>query len=344
MILYFLCKYTMFFAIIGMLIALNTTTPINCQALYTFNQFAGQCAIGTASTLLMLRTIAIWNKKLYIAIPLLIIALGHWGILFYSITIVRSVFSPEAKTCILLSTGTDKNNLTLNLVYLYTMFVDVVVLIVSIVGLLLTPGRSSLWKLLFKDGIIFFLVAFICNALAATVLLLNLNPAMNLMFSIPAACLTAGAAARSYIRLSTWATNDVYVHNSSNPRAPAGGRKSGNNGADRQIATTMSSVNWSRPRGQPLTDIELGTGFPRSDDDLSGDDFKGPSRTVGFERNAPKEGVMITMDTYTNEEVAAKARRSSAASSLEFDSGRKPGDATSTHTYGKGIPSAAARW
>jgi hypothetical protein len=91
------------------------------------------------------------------------------------------------------------------------MFVDLTVLIVSTIGLLLTPGRSSLWKLLFRDGIIFFLTAFFCNALAATVLLLDLNPAMNLMFSIPAACLTAGAAARSYIRLSNWSNQDVYV-------------------------------------------------------------------------------------------------------------------------------------
>lgn len=74
----------MFLAIIGMLIALNTTTPLNCQALYTFNQFTGGSAIGFASTLLMLRTIAIWNKKLFILIPLLVIALGHWSIIFYS--------------------------------------------------------------------------------------------------------------------------------------------------------------------------------------------------------------------------------------------------------------------
>lgn len=129
----------------------------------------------------------------------------------YSVTSVKSVFLPAAKTCVLLSTGAQNHNLALNLVYLYTMFVDLAVLIISTIGLLLTPGRSSLWKLLFKDGIIFFLTAFFCNALAATVLLLNLNPAMNLMFSIPAACLTAGAAARSYIRLSNWSNQDVYV-------------------------------------------------------------------------------------------------------------------------------------
>jgi hypothetical protein len=189
------------------------------------------------------------------------------------------------------------------------MFVDLTVLIVSTTGLLLTPGRSSLWKLLFKDGIIFFLTAFLCNALAAAVLLLDLNPAMNLMFSIPAACLTAGAAARSYIRLSNW-SNEVYVHGSSNPNRGGNGvgtstqRKGGSGIPDRHIATTMSAVNWSKPKP---TDIELGTGFQRGgnglefDDDVSsgGDDYKGPMRTVGFERGAPTEGIMITTDTFT---------------------------------------------
>lgn len=333
MILYFLCKYTMLLSIIGMLIALNTTTQLDCQALYTFNQFFGSAAIGTASTLLMFRTIAIWNKNLFVTIPLIVLALGHWAVLMYSVTAVKSVFVPEYKTCVLIETGQGNHNLTLNLLYLYTMFVDLAVLIISTIGLLLTPGRSSLWKLLFTDGIVFFLTAFICNALAASVLLLDLNPAMNLMFSIPAACLTAGAAARSYIRLSNWSNQEVYVHGSSNPGRNIG-RKTGGAG-DKHVA---SGVNWSRPRP---TDIELGTSFPRDD---SSDDYKGTMRTVGFERGQ-HDGIMITTDTVTNDE-RIKNKRASAASSLEFDSARptSPKNAPATHTYGKGIPSAAGQW
>lgn len=337
MILYFLCKYTMLLAIIGMLIALNTTSEIDCQALYTFNQFFGSAAIGTASTLLMFRTIAIWNKNLFVTIPLILVAVGHWAVLMYSVTSVKAVFLPAAKACVLISTGTQNHNLTLNLLYLYTMFVDLAVLVISTIGLLLTPGRSSLWKLLFKDGIVFFLTAFACNALAASVLLLDLNPAMNLMFSIPAACLTAGAAARSYIRLSNWSNQEVYVHGATHPARTA--TKAG--GADRHIATNMSGVNWSRPRA---TDIELGTGFPRDDD--ASDDYKGTMRTVGFERSGQKDGIMITTDTVTNDE-RMRNKRSSTTSSLEFDSARPTsgsGENPSTHTYGKGIPSAAGRW
>ena len=58
-------------------IALNTASQINCQSLYVFNQFMGNTAIATASTLLMLRTIAIWSRNIYIVVPLVILSLGR---------------------------------------------------------------------------------------------------------------------------------------------------------------------------------------------------------------------------------------------------------------------------
>lgn len=61
------------------------------------------------------------------------------------------------------------------------MFVDCVVLVLTLVGLIRTPGRSSLWKLLMGDGILFFAVAFVANTLPAVFLLLNLNPIMNIV-------------------------------------------------------------------------------------------------------------------------------------------------------------------
>jgi hypothetical protein len=99
--LYFFGKWIMLFSIVAMLLALNIDTPINCQvcesmrlarligslpvsqALYSFAQFAGNGAIGSASTLLMLRTIAIWNRNLWVTIPLVILSLGQWAILLH---------------------------------------------------------------------------------------------------------------------------------------------------------------------------------------------------------------------------------------------------------------------
>ena len=89
---------------------------------------------------------------------------------------------------------------------------DLTVLVLSTIGLLLMPGRTSLWKFLFRDGIVYFVLAFSANLLVAVFLLLNLNPVMNVMFSLPAACITASAATRSFLRLNTHTNpNNTYV-------------------------------------------------------------------------------------------------------------------------------------
>lgn len=62
--------------------AIHALTSIS-QALYSFAQFAGNSAIGSASTLLMLRTVAIWNRNLFVTVPLVILSLGQWAILFH---------------------------------------------------------------------------------------------------------------------------------------------------------------------------------------------------------------------------------------------------------------------
>jgi hypothetical protein len=55
------------------------------------------------------------------------------------------------------------------------MLFDLAVLVLTTIGLLMSANRSSLWQLLFRQGIIYFLVAFIANTLPATMLVLNLN-------------------------------------------------------------------------------------------------------------------------------------------------------------------------
>jgi hypothetical protein len=339
MLLYFFCKWIMLFAVIAMVLVLNIDTPINCQALYSFAEFTGNSAIGAASTLLMLRTIAIWTRNLWVTVPLVILSLGQWGILFHGMTIVRAGFSPEAHSCVVISTG-DANNLNLNLLYLYTMFVDLVVLVLSTIGLLLTPGRSTLWKLLFKDGVVFFLMAFWSNAAATVMLLLNLNPALNLIFSVPAACITASAASRSFIRLSTWAPPDVYLHQSVLVNSTHVGTNTKSS-----PTTQVSMAVWTRP-----TKSDIETGIDETGPTLDDYETKPNTRTVNFARPG-QNGVMITMDTFShaNDETNRPVR--SSTSSLEFDSSTpreshfiEPSVPPPTHSYGSGRPNVGANF
>lgn len=55
------------------------------------------------------------------------------------------------------------------------MSFDFLVLVLTTTGLLMSPGRSSLWHLLFRQGIAYFLVALIANIIPAIFLALNLN-------------------------------------------------------------------------------------------------------------------------------------------------------------------------
>lgn len=57
------------------------------------------------------------------------------------------------------------------------MLFDFIVLVLTTIGLVMTPasGRSSLWQLLFQQGVVYFLVAFVANLLPTIFLLLNLN-------------------------------------------------------------------------------------------------------------------------------------------------------------------------
>ncbi|ELU40782.1 hypothetical protein AG1IA_05225 [Rhizoctonia solani AG-1 IA] len=82
-VFYFICRYSILLALIVLNVINNTKTEINCQAMYTLAQFLGNIAIGTTSNLLMFRAIAIWSRSIWIVVPLVLVALGHWAILFH---------------------------------------------------------------------------------------------------------------------------------------------------------------------------------------------------------------------------------------------------------------------
>ncbi|KAG9099768.1 hypothetical protein FRC06_004867 [Ceratobasidium sp. 370] len=209
---YFTCRYSILIALIMLNFVNSVKTEINCQASYTFAQFAGNVTIGTTSNLLMFRTMAIWSRNIWVVGPLVLIALGHWAILLHGVIALRAVWNSAVGVCVV--TGT--SNLFLRLLYGYTMAFDLLVLVLSISGLMRAGhGRGSgLWKLLFRDGIAYFTVAFIGNLIAAIFAILHLNPAMDIMFTVPAATFSAIVACRAVMRLSDWTGKDVYVHSS----------------------------------------------------------------------------------------------------------------------------------
>jgi len=115
---------------------------------------------------------------------------------------------------------------------IYTMSFDCIVLVLTTVKLLKSPGRSSLWHLLFRQGIIYFIVALVAYILLATFLLLNLNPIMNIIFLVPTASASAIVASRLFASLVNFSQQDVYVASSRRITPVGESRPSGGNSND----------------------------------------------------------------------------------------------------------------
>jgi hypothetical protein len=237
---YFLCRYMLLFGFIATTIAMNTKVEINCQALYLFAQTASMITTASASTLFAIRAIAIWSRKLVVAIPITIICLGQWAVLLLNVTVIHAHWEHALNTCVVMETRL----IIYRIVYAYTMTFDLVVLVVSCWGLIVAYGRSDLWALLFKHGVIYFVVAFGANTIPVVLLVLNLNPAMNLIAIAPATLASVIVACRGFVSLSSWASNhNVYTGSQiTSPNRNNGGTKSATFAHPLRLDTTKKDL------------------------------------------------------------------------------------------------------
>ncbi|KAJ7209897.1 hypothetical protein B0H12DRAFT_1193669 [Mycena haematopus] len=207
MIFYFLNRYCLLFALIGITVSLNVTTEIDCQGLYTFNACFGNAAIGLASINLSLRTIAVWNQRWFIWIPLVAIIMGHWSLLLHGI-LIKAAWIPEQGGCTITST----NNRLLAATFIYGMSFDFVVMCLTAWKLLFpTGGKSRLVSLIFNDGLIYFVIAFLSNLLATIFMLIDLNAVMSIIANVPAAIASTIVACRAVRRLTNYSTTGAQM-------------------------------------------------------------------------------------------------------------------------------------
>ncbi|KAJ7095180.1 hypothetical protein B0H15DRAFT_95402 [Mycena belliarum] len=208
LIFFFLSRYGILFSFIGLITSLSVSHPINCGALYTFNSWSGNMGILCASTSLMLRTIALWERKKSIVIPFALLSAVHWVLLYRNMFVVRAVWDDRRNSCTVASTDSS----LLNVTFFFTMGFDFTILVATAVALMgRHSARTDLWKLLFTDGLGYFVITFSMNCVPAVLNLLNLNAQMNVIATIPAAAVASIAACRAVMRLLDY-NSDVYIH------------------------------------------------------------------------------------------------------------------------------------
>ncbi|KAF8438020.1 hypothetical protein L210DRAFT_3404906 [Boletus edulis BED1] len=206
LIFYFAGRYLLLFAMIGMQVHLHLVSKINCQALYVFNQLAGDSALGLASINLSLRTqvstIAIWSQNRWIIGVILLLILGHWSLILQGVLL--KVKWVDGVGCTIIKSNTT----ILAATFIYSMSFDLVVLCLTAYKLAWsrrisgTSGiHGKLVRMIFSDGLVYFILAFLANLLATIFMILNLNAVMSVIFNVPAAIASTVMASRVVRRL-----------------------------------------------------------------------------------------------------------------------------------------------
>ena len=112
----------------------------------------------------------IWGNSLYVVVPLVVGMLGHWSLILQGLLIITLYLTNDSSSAVgvLLEATwiegagcviTHTNNTVLAATFIYSMCFDLTVLILSAIKILGRRGRSQLITLLFKDGLVYFIIA-----------------------------------------------------------------------------------------------------------------------------------------------------------------------------------------
>jgi len=163
-------------------------------------QVLGYCTFTASSLLIILRIIAFWNRnKIVIGI---VIAVWGTNISFFveSISRLRAVQTPAPSTCVVFNIEHIRVNFTVLLVS------DLTLLVIMLVGLLrLCPHRNTMFSLahfLWKQCLIWLLIAAAAGVPPTVFIWLNLNDPFDEMFLLPSMITMSIAATRMHRSLA----------------------------------------------------------------------------------------------------------------------------------------------
>ncbi|KAH9968292.1 hypothetical protein BJV74DRAFT_889934 [Russula compacta] len=207
--IYSITRLATLMAVILNLVILNIMTQINCQVLVKFTFAFAYIAFSLSSFLIVLRIIAIWNKNKAVLALTVSLWLTDVSFLIRGITQVRSVWVPAQYSC---SSSNVESNKATAITLLVT---DIVLLLVMFSRMFRLRRRGAdtfdLGRLLWKQGVIWLLLATVAELPPVVFICLNLNDAFNGMFLMPALITMSIAATRIYRSLADFSSStDIY--------------------------------------------------------------------------------------------------------------------------------------
>ncbi|KDQ51831.1 hypothetical protein JAAARDRAFT_184653 [Jaapia argillacea MUCL 33604] len=195
---YFVGRYAVL-SLFAALLTMGLTSSYDCSATIRFMLVSFAFAVGGASVNLTIRTVVIWRCNRYVTALLVVISVFHWTALFFFAGHFTQARPRANGTCDIDSHGDG----SLTAVYAMTIILDLLVFVLSIVGLarFADPAqggrRTRLWRAVLKQGIGYFLLTLLLNVPSLVFASLNLNLMMEVMSSLPAMICSVMASCRA---------------------------------------------------------------------------------------------------------------------------------------------------
>ncbi|KAI9429017.1 hypothetical protein H4582DRAFT_1089530 [Lactarius indigo] len=198
MLIYIATRFTALAGVCTELVGFNLTHQYNCQAWLLSLYITVYPAFALNSLLILLRTIAIWERRVIISVALTAVWLTNVAFLIHGVTVAKGVWLPLQNACFVAESQKAKLNV------LVSTATDLILLLAMIIGVLRLESDSSIWRMLYRHGIVWIVLATVGLVPPTVFLFLNLNEPMNLMFQTPALVIMTICATRLYRSLATF--------------------------------------------------------------------------------------------------------------------------------------------
>ncbi|KAI0784687.1 hypothetical protein C8Q75DRAFT_778375 [Abortiporus biennis] len=205
---WFLGRTSIFTAILTLIIVTRAKTELNCAVLIPIMSATGLIGSACASTLLMIRTLAVWRSNPYVTWTLRFLSLAQFTFLIYSgASGLSAQWSSEIRSCLIES----HHEVLLAANFLYTVIYDFIIFILCIYGVSKLAAETKLVRTLYAQGLLYVVVTFIVNIPASVFTILHLNPVMSIIFSPPAATFSVIFSCRALLLLRSVNADNIEV-------------------------------------------------------------------------------------------------------------------------------------
>ncbi|KAI0701961.1 hypothetical protein BC835DRAFT_143835 [Cytidiella melzeri] len=194
------------FILICLMLYLPTPVITSCKAtnLVRASSVVGNITLVAASVNLGLRAFTLWKDCRIMRMTILLCCFGHfvYAVLMGSMS-VRAVWQALNTVCILVSDSYDK---AIAGFYIYTMALDSLILLLTILGLRkarrnIVPSKDSLLSILTAQSVGYAVIIWLTTIPMAVCVLLNLNVIMNIFLSTPGSTISVIASCEMVLAL-----------------------------------------------------------------------------------------------------------------------------------------------